>query len=81
MNRLNKTYIYKIQVEGIISEKWSSWFEELTIQQVSEEETVLMGELADQAALLGVLSKIHALNLKISSVTRIPASTQLDANS
>jgi hypothetical protein len=31
-----------------------------------------MGKLVDQAALFGVLSKIHALNLTLISVRQLP---------
>ena len=60
---------YNIQIEGVISDRWSGWFEGLTVHQVAENETELKGELADQAALLGVLAKIHNLNLKIISAS------------
>jgi hypothetical protein len=74
MNGITKKQdIVRIQIEGLISNHWSSWFGDLSIQQVSDNETILNGELADQAALLGVLSKIHTLNLKIISVSRMPA--------
>ena len=69
---MNKPRVYEIRIEGLISNHWSGWFEDLTIKQASEEETILNGELTDQAALLGVLSKIHSLNLKIINVTRMP---------
>ncbi|MAT42835.1 MAG: hypothetical protein CL609_10865 [Anaerolineaceae bacterium] len=74
-----KPHIYKIQIAGLISENWSDWFEGLTIQHTSEGKTILNGVLADQAALLGLLAKIHSLNLKIISVTREPTPTRLDS--
>ena len=77
---MNKPRVYEVRVEGLISDTWSGWFEGLTIQQTSEQDTILKGELADQAALLGILSKLHGLNLKIVSVTRISASTDVDQN-
>ena len=76
---MNKPNVYEIRIEGLISDHWSGWFDDLTIQQVSDKETLLMGALTDQAALLGVLSKIHALNLKIITVTRMPAPAHVEA--
>lgn len=73
-----KPHIYEIQIAGLISENWSDWFEGLTIQHASEGNTILSGELADQAALIGLLVKIHSLNLKIISVTGEPTPTRLD---
>jgi hypothetical protein len=77
---MNAPRVYEIRIEGLVSEKWSGWFEGLTIQQAFGEETILRGLLADQAALLGILAKIHSLNLKIIAVTRVSAITKLDAN-
>lgn len=68
---MNKPRLYEIRIEGLIMDNWSDWFEGLIAQQAGDQETVLKGELADQAALLGVLVKIHSLNLKIIAVTRI----------
>ena len=76
---MNKPHVYEIRFEGLVSGHWSGWFEGLSIQQVSDKETLLKGALTDQAALLGVLSKIHALNLKIITVTRMPAPAHLEA--
>ncbi len=69
---MNRSRIYEVRIEGLISDRWSDWFEGFIIQPTStEKETVLKGELPDQAALLGILSKIHSLNLKIVSVVRV----------
>ena len=74
-----KPHIYEIQIAGLISENWSDWFEGLSIQHASEGNTILSGELADQAALIGLLVKIHTLNLKIISLTGDPTTTRLDS--
>ncbi len=68
--------IYEIRVEGLLADRWSPWFEGLTIRREANGETVLSGSLPDQAALHGVLAKIRDLNLNLLSVTR-----QLPANS
>ena len=77
---MNKPRVYEIRIEGLISDHWSEWFEALTIQPALDEETTLIGELSDQAALLGVLAKIHSLNLKIIAVTRMPAQSNSDVD-
>ncbi len=51
--------IYEIRVEGHLSERWSEWFAGLTIHNNVDGETTLRGLLTDQAALFGVLNKIH----------------------
>jgi hypothetical protein len=63
---------YEFWVEGHLTDRWSDWFEGLAIRSDPNGETTLSGSLADQAALFGVLAKIHALNLALVSVRRLP---------
>lgn len=72
---MNEPHVYEIWIEGLISDLWSSWFDGLGVDH-ADDETILRGRLADQAALLGVLSKIHSLNLKIIGVIRMPPTTE-----
>jgi hypothetical protein len=67
----NSTY-YEIRVEGELANNWSDWFEGLEIRAELNGETSLRGVLIDQAALFGVLSRIHSLNLVLISVQRYP---------
>jgi hypothetical protein len=66
-------YIYEICIEGLLTDQWSSWFEGLAIQNHPDGATTISGVLTDQAALFGVLTKIHALNLTIISMRRLTA--------
>jgi len=68
---MNKPQTYEICIEGNLSDNWSDWFGELSIISKPNNGTILIGKLADQAALLGVLVKIHALNLTIISIKTI----------
>jgi hypothetical protein len=68
---MNEPCIYEIRVRGILTERWSAWFEGMEIRMASEGETVLRGPLFDQAALLGVLCRIHSLNLELIAVTQL----------
>jgi hypothetical protein len=61
---------YEIQVESHLNPRWSEWFEGLTIHHDPDGGTTLRGVLIDQAALMGVLGKIHALNVTLVSVKR-----------
>lgn len=65
--------IYEIRVAGHISGQWSDWFEELVIRNEPNGEALLTGPFIDQAALFGMLSRIHALNLTLISVNRTAA--------
>ncbi len=68
---MEKAYIYEIRVEGHLTDRWSDWLEGLAIYNEPNGETRLVGKLVDQAALLGVLGKIQALNLVLISVSRL----------
>lgn len=60
---------YEIRVKGHLDESWSEWFEGLTITNLESGETVLRGEIVDQASLHGVLSKVRDLNLPLIAVS------------
>jgi hypothetical protein len=66
--------IYEICVEGHLGDRWSDWFDGLAIRNDLNTNTTLTGLLTDQAALYGVLNKIHNLNLILISVIRLPTS-------
>ncbi len=69
---MNKPCIYEIKVRGTLTERWSTWFEDLEIHPGPNGETVLTGQLLDQAAVFGVLSRIHSLNLELLSLWQLP---------
>lgn len=58
----------EIKVRGQIDEHWSDWFGDLTITHTAEEQTVLSGNLSDQAALYGLLTKLWSYRLPLISV-------------
>jgi hypothetical protein len=68
---MDTPHVYEIVIEGHLSSQWSDWFDGLTIQNEPTGETRLTGLVADQAALYGVLTKIHDLNLVLLSVIRL----------
>lgn len=63
--------IYEIRVEGHLTDRWADWFQDLAIRNEPNAVTILSGPLPDQAALIGVLTKIQALNLSLVSVIRL----------
>jgi hypothetical protein len=63
--------IYEIRVQGSLDQRWSSWFDGLTISYEGEEITVLRGSLIDEAALHGVLIKVRDLALPLLAVSRV----------
>jgi hypothetical protein len=64
---------YEIRVQGRLDQHWSEWFEGLTISYDADDNTVLRGPLVDEAALYGVLNKVHALTLPLLAVQRVAA--------
>jgi hypothetical protein len=62
---------YQIRVQAVLDQRWSAWFDGLKLTSQPGGVTVLAGEVADQAALHGLLAKIRDLNLPLLSVHRI----------
>jgi hypothetical protein len=63
---------YELHIEGVLDERWSSWFDGLQItSQAGSGVTVIAGPVADQAALHGLLAKVRDLGLPLISVRRI----------
>jgi hypothetical protein len=58
----------EVRVKGVIEKKWADWFEGLMITTLSDDETVLVGELPDQAALYGLLARLRDLRFDLRSV-------------
>jgi hypothetical protein len=57
----------EIRIKGNLKQDWSDWLAGLIVSHQANGETVLNGELPDQAALLGLLNRIHGLNLALLS--------------
>jgi haloalkane dehalogenase len=60
----------EIRIKGNLKPDWSDWLEGLTVTNQANGETILTGELLDQAALLGLLNRIHGLNLTLLSFSQ-----------
>ena len=67
----DKEGVYEIRVRGVLDRKWSDWFDGFTITPQANDETLLAGPVADQAALHGLLGKIRDLGLPLLSVKRL----------
>ena len=61
---------YCIRVRGQMGPEWSEWFGGMIITSDETNETILVGQVVDQAALYGILNKIQALGLTLLSVLR-----------
>lgn len=63
--------IYHIRVQDHLADRYSAWFDPLTITREPSGETLLAGELTDQGALFGVLLKIRDLGLPLLGVAEV----------
>jgi len=67
---MDKQWEYEIRVRENLEAHWSDWFAGMDVQIDPKGETILSGHLVDQAELIGLLYKIHALNLTITAFRR-----------
>lgn len=62
---------YEIRLMGHLESRWASWFDGLSLTAQSDGSTVIHGQVADQAALHGLLRKVRDVGLPLISVTRV----------
>jgi hypothetical protein len=63
--------IYRIVLQGHLSNQWSDWFDGFTIRRDEHGQTILVGPVIDQAALHGLLKRIRDLGIPLISVNRL----------
>lgn len=67
---LGKPAVYEIVVKGNLEPRWSDWFDGFTITPQADDQTLLVGLVADQPTLHGLLAKIRDLGLPVLLVRR-----------
>jgi len=68
---MNAPRVYQIRVSGHLGSEWGEWFGDFTIDNQPNGEATLTGQVADQAALHGLLQQLFALNLTLIAVNRL----------
>ncbi|PKN97331.1 MAG: hypothetical protein CVU42_16470 [Chloroflexi bacterium HGW-Chloroflexi-4] len=63
--------VYEIRIKGHLDNKWTDWFEGLTITLEDNGDTLLTGPVVDQAALHGLLKKVRNLGMPLVSVSPV----------
>jgi hypothetical protein len=67
--RLDQPAVYQIKVQGLLDKSWSEWFDDMDVAFEHEPGhtaiTTLIGTVADQVALYGLLSRIRDLGLPL----------------
>jgi hypothetical protein len=59
----------EICIKGQLQPQWSEWFGGLTITHSGSDETILSGQVQDEAALYGIISRLRDLGLKLTSLS------------
>ncbi len=57
----------RIKIKGHLDKKWKDWFEGMDIIYDGDN-TILSGDIKDEAFIHGILNQIRDLNLKLISV-------------
>lgn len=58
----------EIHIEGRLDSLWADWLDGFSLSYAGENETVLTGQVTDQAALYGLIAKLRDLGVKLLSV-------------
>ena len=61
----------EIRVKGQMDQHWAEWFKGFEMDSGEGAETILRGEIQDQAALYGLIAKLRDLGLPLISVNEI----------
>jgi len=62
---------YRIVVNGRLSERFTSTFEDVTLEPLPGR-TALVADLVDETALYGLLDRLRDFNIELVSVNAIP---------
>ncbi len=63
---------YQIRVKGQLDPKLGAWFGNLVLTHTPDGDTLLNGEVIDQAALHGVLARCRDMGITLISVKPVP---------
>lgn len=75
-----KMETYRIQVRGILHERWRDWFTDLHITTTSQEDSFLTVTVPDQSALRGILDRLWDLNYEVIAVSPVAPQSELEAD-
>jgi len=68
---INDSNLYQFRVLGHLPESWSDWFGGFEIKALPNGESVMTGEVADQAALHSLLQRIRDIGITLIEVKRL----------
>ena len=70
----NPALVYQIRIKGHLGQQWTAWLADMEITW-TDDETILIGPVIDQAALYGLLRKVRDLGLPLIAVTQLSSDT------
>ena len=62
--------VYEIRFKGHLGERWASRFAEYELIRREDGTTLMVGPIADQSALYGLINRVRDLGLELISVNR-----------
>jgi hypothetical protein len=62
---------YRIRISGHLDPAWTAWFDGLTLTQMDDGTTELLGPLSDQSALYGLLARLRDLGATLLLVEQL----------
>ena len=62
----------EIRVEGHLDKTWSEWLAGFTLTHTEEGETILTGEISEQAEVYGLFAKLRDLGVVLISINLTP---------
>jgi len=67
---------YELRIGGHLDQRWTAWFDGMTLTHEHDGTTTLRGDVHDQAALHGLIAKIRDIGVTLISITAINAPTR-----
>jgi hypothetical protein len=66
---MDEAKTYEMRLQGHLDDRWSAWFDGMELRTDDDGTTLVRGQVADQAALHGLIQKVRDLGLTLLSVT------------
>lgn len=67
----DRAMTYQITIKGQLDQQWTDWFGGMIVQSTGNGQTLLTGEVTDQAMLHSLLRRVRDLGIPLISVVRI----------
>jgi hypothetical protein len=70
--------IVTIKIKGKVDAGWAEWFEGFQLTFQEPDETILTGQVTDQAAFYGLIGKLRDLGLQVLAVNSAEQSSTMN---